>query len=86
MAAEIMIEDVLEIVEVFQVAAFELRRLGRGPLRKDYHSVNFRELYRFGDQVRLAHSFPRDVVFSIANQLEEFAGTLERWVKAETYQ
>ena len=86
MAAEIMVEDVLEIVEVFQVAAFELRRLGRGPLRKEYHSLNFRVLYRFEDQVRLAHAFPRDKCFEAANQLEEFAGTLERWVKAETLQ
>jgi len=83
MAAEIMVEDVLEIVEVFQVAAFELRRLGRGPLRKDFHSVNFKNVYRFDDQVRLVHSFPHDVCFETANKLEEFAGTLERWVKAE---
>ena len=58
---QIMIDEVLEIAETFQIAAQQLRQLGRGPLKNGPHGPASREIYRFGNQVRLAHSFPHDV-------------------------
>ena len=86
MTAQIMIDDVLEIAETFQIAAQQLRRLGRGALKNGPHSLASREIYRFGNKVRLAHSFPHDVCFETANKLEEFAGKLERLVRPEPFQ
>jgi len=81
-----MIDEVLEIAETFQIAARQLRRLGRGPLENGCDSISSREIYRFNDHVRLAPSFPHDVCFETANKLEELAGKLERMVKPEPFQ
>jgi hypothetical protein len=83
---ELMIDEVLEIAETFQTAARQLRRLGRGPLKKGLDSHSFREIYRFGDRVRIAHLFPHDVCFETANKLEELAAKLEVLVRREPLQ
>jgi hypothetical protein len=86
MTAQIMIDDVLEIAETFQIAAQQLRRLGRGALKNGPHSLASSEIYHFGTKVRLSPSFPHDVCFETANKLEEFAGKLERLVRPEPFQ
>jgi hypothetical protein len=76
-----MIEEVLEIAETFQVAAQQLRRLGRGSFKRGAESFGSRNIYRFNGKTRLARSFPHDVCFETANKLEEFAATLELLMK-----
>jgi len=83
---ELMIDEVLEIAETFEIAARQLRRLGRGPLENGSDNISSREIYRFGDKIRLASSFPHDVCFETANKLEELAGKLERLVRREPLQ
>ena len=86
MAAQILIDDMLEIAETFQMAAQQLRRLGRGSIKNGYHSLLAMEVYRFGERVRTAPAFPRDVCFETANQLEDFAARLEGLARPEPLQ
>jgi len=86
MIAQILVDDVLEIAETFHQAAQQFRRLGRGSIRNGHHSLGSIHAYRFGERVRTAPSFPRDVCFETANQLEEYACTLERLVSSEPLQ
>ena len=83
---QLMIDEALEIAESFQMAARQLRRLGRGPLQNGADSISSREIYRFGDKIRLAPSFPHDVCFETANKLEDFARKLEVLVRREPLQ
>jgi hypothetical protein len=83
---ENMTDEVMEIVKVFEIAARELRRLGRGPLKTGHSSLSSREIYRFGNQIRIAYSFPHDVCFETANKLEELARKLEVLVRPEPFQ
>ena len=78
-----MIDEVLEVAETFMAAAQQLRRLGRGSFKRGDESFGSQHIYRFQGKVRLAPSFPRDVCFETANQLEEFAATLERLMRPE---
>jgi|HubBroStandDraft_5_1064220.scaffolds.fasta_scaffold493473_1 hypothetical protein len=86
MIAQILIDDVLEIAETFHLAAQQLRRIGRGPIKNLHHSLGSIHVYRFGERVRTTRSFPRDVCFETANRLEEYAYTLERLVRPEPLQ
>ncbi len=83
---EPLMNDMLEIADTFQTAAQQLRRLGRASIKNGADSVRALEIYRFGEKVRLAHSFPRDVCFETANKLEEFAGRLERLVNPPPFE
>jgi hypothetical protein len=83
---ELMIDEVLEIAETFQIAARQLRRLGSGPLKNGLDRLSSREIYQFNGRVRLAHSFPHDVCFETANKLEELAAKLELLVRPEPLQ
>ncbi len=86
MIAQILIDDILEIAETFHAAAQQLRRLGRGSIKNGHHSLLSLEAYRFGERVRTARAFPRDVCFETANQLEEYAARLETLVRPEPLQ
>jgi hypothetical protein len=78
-----LLEDVLEIIETFQVAARQLRRLGRGPLTNGTDFISSTEFYLFNGKLRFARCYPHDVCFETANKLEQFASTLEWSVRRE---
>ncbi len=79
-----MIDDVLEIIETLEIAAQQLRRLGRGSLKNGSESILLKEVYRFGTKIRTAPCFPRDVCFETANQVEEFAMFLKTQIAPRT--
>jgi hypothetical protein len=81
-----LIEDVLEIIETFQVAARQLRRLGRGPLRNGNDFISSTEFYLYNGKIRFARTYPHDVCFETANKLEQFAASLQWSVRGEPLQ
>jgi hypothetical protein len=72
-----MTEEVMKIAKLFQITAYQLRRLGRGPIEKDHSSLGVMEAYEFNNKIRTTAAFPRDICFETANLLEEFARKLE---------
>ncbi len=81
-----LIEEALEVAELFRTAAQQLRRLGRGPFKSGYDSLSSRHIYRFAGKIKFSPSFPHDVCFETANRLEEFAATLQILVRPEPFQ
>ena len=72
-----MTDEVMKIAKLFQITAYQLRRLGRGPIEKDHSSVTVMEAYEFNNKIRTTAAFPHDRCFETANLLEEFASKLE---------
>jgi hypothetical protein len=74
-------EDMLEVAQLFDEAAHQLRRLGRGAITNGSDSILSRHIYKFGDKIRIVDSFQRDICFETANRLEEYARTLELLIR-----
>jgi hypothetical protein len=74
-------QDMLEVAQLFDDTAYQLRRLGRGSIRNGTDSLLSLQVYKFGDKIRTARSFQRDVCFEMANRLEEYARTLELHIR-----
>jgi hypothetical protein len=72
-----MADDLSEIARSFRVAAAQLRRLSQGRIRAKRDTTFAIEAYLYETQMRLAPAFPPDRCQETANQLEEFADTLE---------
>ena len=70
-------EDMLEVAQLFDDAARQLRRLGSGAIKNGPDLISSRHIYKFANKVRIVDSFQRDVCFEIANRLEEYADTLK---------
>jgi hypothetical protein len=69
------------MAQLFNDAAYQLRRLGSGSIKNGSDSILSRHIYKFGDKIRIVDSFQRDICFETANRLEEFAATLELLVR-----
>src|SRR5580698_3145060 len=63
-------EDMLEVAQLFDDAARQLRRLGSGAIKNGPDLISSRHIYKFANKVRIVDSFQRDVCFEIANRLE----------------
>ena len=70
-------EDMLEVAQLFDDAARQLRRLGTGGIRNGSDYIFSRHIYQFGGKIRIVDSFQRDICFETANRLEEYADTLK---------
>ena len=74
-------EDMSDVAQLFNEAAYQLRRLGRGVIQNGSHYIHSRHIYKFGDKTRIVESFPHDVCFETANRLEEYARVLELHIR-----
>jgi len=72
-----MTDDLFYIAWLFRVAAGQLRRLSRGPIRTKRDTIVAMETYVYQDQMKSAPAFPPDQCQETANLLEEFADKLE---------
>jgi hypothetical protein len=74
-------EDMLDVAQLFNDAAYQLRRLGRGVIQNGSHDIYSWHIYKCGDKTRIVESFPHDVCFETANRLEEYARVLELHIR-----